>query len=135
MATLTVTPITMAPASVAGFTSTTAPSSSTGDKWQNTGREILVIQASTSQTGVAVNTLVTVVAQVVDNFGGLASIHNLSLMIPSSSFGLTAVGPFPPSLFNDANGFCNVTYSSSNGGTLTTGANVNVGVFSVSARS
>lgn len=89
---------------------TLAASSSNGDKFLNTGKEVLLFQNSSSQGGGASIT-VTVAAQQVDNYGGAASLHNVTIPIASSSMGLTAVGPFRPSLFNDTSGFLNVTYS------------------------
>lgn len=125
MATLPVTSIVMAAATTSPFTLSTAASSSTGDKFPNTGKELVIFQNTSSQGGATV--VVTVVAQNVDNFGGAASLHNLTISIPSSSlFGLTAIGPFPTAVFNDTSGFCNLTYSASG---------LNVGVFGVAPRS
>lgn len=129
MATLTVTALVMGPASSIGVglskAETTVASSSNGDKFINTGREVAFLQNSSSQ-GAGVAVTVTVVAQAVDSFGGAASLHNLTISVPSSSFGLMAIGPFPPSLFNDSSGFCNLTYSA--GG-------LNIGVVSIAPRS
>lgn len=125
MAILTPTSIVMGPATTSPITLTTVPSSSTGDKYPNTGKEIVVFQNTSSQGGAAV--VVTIVAQNTDNFGGAASLHNLTINIPTSSqFGMTVVGPFPVAVFNDTGGFVNMTYSV---------AGVNVGVFSVAPRS
>lgn len=99
-------------------------SSSNGDKFLNTGREVLLVMNSSSQGGASVTVGVT--AQAVDNYGGAAALHSLSGSVASSSFGLLMLGPFQPSLYNDANGFVNVTYSA--GGML-------VGVVSVAPRS
>ncbi len=125
MATLTSTVIVMGPASTTGFTLTTSPSSSNGDKYINTGKEIVVFQNSSSQ-GAGSAITVTVTAQNTDNFGGAASLHNLTISVPSSSFGLTAIGPFPVAVFNDSNSFVNLTYSA---------AGLNVGVYTVAPRS
>jgi hypothetical protein len=100
-------------------------SSSAGDKFTNTGKEFLAFQNSSSQ-GAGATITIGVTAQNADNFGGAASLHNLSLAIASSSFGLTIVGPFPPAVYNDATGFTSITYSA--GGLA-------VGVFSVAPRS
>ena len=122
MATLTITAIVMAPASTSCFPLTTAPSSSNGDSYVNTGREIVVFQNSSSQGGGAAIT-VTVAAANTDNFGGAAALHNIVITIPSSSFGLSAIGPFPPSVFSSP---VAMTYSA---------AGLNVGVFQVAPRS
>lgn len=129
MATLTVTNLFMGPASSIGVgiskTELTVASSSNGDKWNNTGREVVLLQNSSSQGGGAAVTI-TVVAQQGDNFGGAAALHNLTISMPSSSFGLMAIGPFPTAVFNDSSGFCNLTYSA---------AGLNIGVMSVAPRS
>lgn len=129
MATLTVSSLFMGPSTSIGVglskTETTVASSSNGDKWNNTGREVVFLQNSSSQGGGTAVT-VTVVAQNADNFGGAASLHNLTISVPSSSFGLMAIGPFPPALFNDSSGFCNLTYSA---------AGLGIGVVSVAPRS
>ena len=100
-------------------------SSSGGDQFTNTGKEFLAFQNSSSQ-GAGASITIGITAQNADNFGGAASLHSLSLAIPSSSFGLTLVGPFPPAVFNNATGFVSITYSA--GGLA-------VGVFSVAPRS
>lgn len=117
MATLTVTALFQ----TAGTSSATATylsginpalfttSSSNGDKWINTGKELLLITNSSSQGAAAITVGVT--AQSIDNFGGAASIHSLSTSVPTSSGGVTVLGPFQPSIFNDTSGFCNITYS------------------------
>lgn len=117
MATLTVTQLFQ----LAGTSSATATflgtlnqalfttSSSNGDKWLNTGKEIVLLTNSSSQGAAAITVGVT--AQAVDNFGGAASIHSLSTSVPTSSGGVTVLGPFSPAVFNDSNGFCNITYS------------------------
>lgn len=85
-------------------------SSSNGDKFLNTGKEVLLFMNSSSQ-GAGAAVTIGVTAQNPDNFGGAASLHNLSTSIPSSSFGVNVLGPFQPSIYNDASGFCNITYS------------------------
>jgi hypothetical protein len=108
MATLTVTGL--APLSSTGSVLALAATSSNGDNFPNSGHEILLFQNSSSQGGGSAIT-VTFTAQTADNFGGAASLHNQAVTVASSSFGLTAVGPFRPALFNDSNGKINFTYS------------------------
>lgn len=125
MAQLSVTAVLMAPATTTGVTFATVASSSNGDKYLNTGREVVMFQNTSSQAAAA--SVVTVTAQTPDNFGGAASLHNITITVPTSSqYGLTAIGPFPPSVFNDANGNVNLTYSV---------AGLNIGVFSIAPRS
>lgn len=129
MAQLTVTTLFMAPATSIGVglskVETLVASSSNGDKWLNTGKEVALLQNSSSQ-GAGSAVTVTVVGQVPDNFGGAATLHNLTISVPSSSFGMMAIGPFAPTVFNDANGFCNLTYSA---------AGLNIGIVSIAPRS
>lgn len=110
MAQLTVTALAAGSSTPTAIASLLAASSSNGDKFLNTGKEVLLFQNSSSQ-GAGSSITVTVAAQQIDNYGAAASTHNLAVPVPSSSFGLTAVGPFRPSLYNDTNGFLNVTYS------------------------
>lgn len=87
-----------------------AATSSNGDKFFNTGNQVVLFQNTSSQGAAAVT--VTVAAQVIDAYGAAASTHNMTLTVPTSSMGaLTVIGPFRPSLYNDASGFVNMTYS------------------------
>lgn len=124
MAVLPITQVIMAPGSTvlqAGFTLLTAPSSSTGDTFVNTGHEVVMFQNSSSQ-GAGAAITVTVVAVTPDNFGGAATLHNILVSVPSSSMGLTATGPFPPIVFGNP---VTLNYSASG---------LNVGVFSIAPR-
>lgn len=85
-------------------------SSSAGDKFTNTGNQIVLFQNSSSQGGGSA-VVVGITGQVADNLGGAAALHTLSVSVPSSSFGITVMGPFSPASYNDANGMVNITYS------------------------
>lgn len=107
MAQLTVS--SLVPNSSTAVSAAPTASSSNGDYFYNTGKEILLFQNSSSQGGGSAVT-VTIAGQGVDNFGGTPSIHNLTVSIPSSSMGLNAVGPFRPAIFNDQNNNVQITY-------------------------
>lgn len=135
MATLSVTQLLQSVSSSAGLAISVTGCSSAGDKFLNTGREILVFQATSSNSAVGVACVVTIAAQAVDNYGqgsSVATTHNIVASVAASSaFGLTVLGPFPPSLFNDSNGFVNISYSVA----LPVNSGFNVGVISVAPRS
>ena len=105
MAQLTVSSITQS-----GLALTMSASSSNGDSFSNTGAQAVLFQNSSSQGGGSSIT-VTFAATKVDDYGGAASLHNVAVVLASSSMVLTAVGPFRPSYFNDANGLVQFTYS------------------------
>ncbi len=135
MATLSVTQLFQNVSSSAGIGIALAGASSGGDKFLNTGREIVVLQATSSNSAVGTACVVTFAAQAVDNYGqgsSVATSHNIVASVATSSaFGLTVCGPFPPSLFNDSNGFVNISYSVA----LPVNSGFNVGVISVAPRS
>lgn len=135
MATLTVTQLLQSVSSSAGVAMSVAGCSSGGDKFLNTGREILVFQATSSNSANGTACVVTVAAQAADSYGQAAAsvtAHNIVASVAASSaFGLTVLGPFPPSLYNDSNGFVNISYSVA----LPANSGFNVGVFSVAPRS
>jgi hypothetical protein len=91
----------------------------------NTGREVVLLQNSSSQ-GAGAAITVRVIAQVQTAPFGPITAQDLSTSVPSSSFGLTVIGPFPPSIYNDTSGLCHVQ-ASANG--------LQVGVLSVAPRS
>lgn len=105
MATLTASNVTQT-----GVALTMAATSSNGDAFSNTGAQVALFQNSSSQGGGS-SVTVTFAAQAVDNYGGAASLHNVTCAIASSSMGLTAVGPFSPRFFNDTNSLVQMTYS------------------------
>lgn len=108
MATLTTTALT--PQSSTGQSIAFAATSSNGDNFLNTGKEIVLFQNSSSQGGGS-SVTVTVTGQRADNLGGAASLHTFTVPIASSSMGVTSVGPFRTDSFNDTNSLVQMTYS------------------------
>ena len=94
---------------------TSALADSTGDSWLNTGKEFVLIGTA--------GTNVTVRATPVATLDGLtASPHSYAITTPNGLL----IGPFPPSLYNDANGYAKVTYAA-------TPTNVTIKVFQLVA--
>lgn len=97
MATLTVQEI-----SRAGITPTFAAAAGGGDQFQNNGRCF----AESKCTDATPKTVTFVTQSTVD---GLA-VTDLAITVPATT-GDKMVGPFPPDIYNDANGFVQITYS------------------------
>ena len=90
-----------------------------GDKWLNTGnQQILIKNASGGSVTLTVTTQVT-------DFDspqyGDATKTNTTLAIATDKIAL--VGPFPVAAYNDAEGYCTITYSAT--------TNVEVGIFEI----
>lgn len=109
MATLTVNPAAAGSSTGLSTLSLLAATSSNGDSFLNTGKEVVLFQNSSSQGAAAVT--VTIAGQKVDNFGGASSLHNVTVSVPTSSMALTVVGPFRTDVYNDSNNKVQMTYS------------------------
>lgn len=97
MATLAVNTVTIA--GIADPTLVTAASG--GDQFANNGKTVLKVANATGST-----VTVTIASQQACNQG---STHNVTASVASGQTKL--IGPFDPSRFNDANGYCQVSYS------------------------
>jgi hypothetical protein len=97
MATLTVQDINRT-----GITPTYAAAAGGGDQFANNGRTFTQIKNTSGG-----NITVTFVTQT--TIDGL-SVTDLTVVVPLTS-GDKMTGPFPPDIYNDANGFLQMTYS------------------------
>jgi hypothetical protein len=84
-----------------GTTITFSSASAGGDQFANTGRELLLVR-----NGGASSVTTTVAAQ--GRYRGVP-FSNVTLTVPAG--GEVIAGPFPPEVFNDANGRVNLSYS------------------------
>lgn len=100
MATLTATQVTRV-----GITQTLAAAGAAGDQFANTGHEILVIK---NGHGTDPRTVSIAIQQTVD--GQSAS---TAKQVTITAGVTKVIGPFPRAIYNDANGFVQVTYSNS----------------------
>ena len=95
--------LTVAAASRAGVDMTGAACAGGGDAFANTGQEILhIINADGSPH------TVTIITQATADSPALA-ISDLAVVCAANK--TTAIGPFPPGLYNDAGGLVQITYS------------------------
>lgn len=88
-----------------GVTFTAA--SAGGDSWQNTGREVLVVQNDD-----AASKTVTVTAQKTSTRApGFGAVTKANAQVTVAAGGVEVFGPFPTEAYNDANGAAQITYS------------------------
>ena len=99
MATLTVTPVTR---SGYNLTDALTAAGASGDSWANNGTELLAVK----NAGMSA---ITVTLAYAGTFDG-ATPTNKTVSVGAGKTYL--IGPFPQSLYNDANQRANVTYSS-----------------------
>lgn len=95
------TTLTPQPIALAGLTPVYAAAGGSGDAFQNTGDQYVEVV-----NGGAVQTTVTVVTPA--TVGGMA-IADLTVTVGAGA--RKKIGPFPPAVFNDANGQVSVTCS------------------------
>ncbi len=93
--------LSVAVASRAGVDIAGVAAGASGDKFDNTGKEFLIVENGSESP-------VTVTLDVKATVGGLA-ITDPTVSVPAG--GVRMVGPFEPRLFNDTDGHVNVTYS------------------------
>jgi len=94
-------------------------SASASDKWENNGNQFLLIKNEGGES-----TTITITTQVTSfdsPIYGDSTKANRTLTIASNQDGM--IGPFPVGAYNDADGFCNITYS--------VRTNVKIGVFQI----
>lgn len=108
MATLTVQQATSSGPSLTGILTA---SSSNGDAWANTGKEVVIVM-NPSTSGVSAT--ITVTAQQPCNFGISTTSHDATYTVPADS-GLYVLGiqggGFPPNRFSDTSQLAHITYS------------------------
>ena len=90
-----------------------------GDKWENNGRQQILIKNDNG--GSVTLTITTQVTEFVSPQYGDSTKSNMTLAIATDKIAL--IGPFPPQAYNDADGYCTITYSAT--------ANVEVGIFEI----
>lgn len=84
-----------------------------GDRFLNSGKEMLVVKKSTAGTA-------TVTVAIVKTCNAAGADHDVTVTVAASD--TTIIGPFRTDWFNDADGYVNFTYSSE--------ANLTVGLIS-----
>jgi|TARA_R100000084_G_C4636239_1_gene141152 hypothetical protein len=93
------------------LTFTSASSAATGDKWSNSGNELLLIKASGEGT-----VTITVTAQTTnasnEQYGTLTKANATDSI---SNGEIIMMGPFPTQAYNDSDGYAHVTTSSYSG--------------------
>lgn len=108
MANVTLTPQQISRTGV-DLTDTGSLSTSNSYFFRNTGREFIHVKKS----GASICTVTIVTPKTV---GGLA-VADLTVSVPAST-GDVMIGPFPPDMFNNASGDCEVTFSEITGLTV-----------------
>tara|TARA_R110002072_G_scaffold121850_1_gene256057 strand:+ start:10102 stop:10452 length:351 start_codon:yes stop_codon:yes gene_type:complete len=114
MATLTSVSITES-----GTQLTLASAGAEGDKWENNGNEFLLVKNGSE--GSVTITITTQVTSFESARYGDSTKSNTTLAIAAGQDGM--IGPFAVGAYNDTDGNCNVTYSSS--------SSVRIGVFQI----
>lgn len=114
MATLTSVSITES-----GSQLTLSSAGAEGDKWENNGNQFLLIKNGSGES--VTITITTQVTSFDSPRYGDSTKSNTTLAIAGSQDGM--IGPFPVGAYNDTDGNCNISYSST--------TNVRVGVFQI----
>lgn len=112
------TTISVTDVTAAGITPTLAAAADAGNQFLNDGRVFIYIKNSGSAKDAIITAQHTSISK--PGFGTLTA-ATTTLEIPATT-GEKIFGPFPPGIFNDGNGYVQVTYEGGSATGLTIGA-------------